>query len=65
MKYRARAMSRPSAGMDIVTWAMEKADAIDKAAQKNSADETTNEPELKSVPDEGVEESALDDAKAV
>jgi processive 1,2-diacylglycerol beta-glucosyltransferase len=65
MKYRARAMSRPSAGMDIVTWVMEKADAIDNAAQDGAVDEMAGEPELSSLPDEEGEDSALDDAKAV
>jgi processive 1,2-diacylglycerol beta-glucosyltransferase len=34
MRYRARAMGRPHAAMDILTWAMDKADAERNAAQE-------------------------------
>ncbi|MDR1580308.1 MAG: hypothetical protein LBS35_08115 [Synergistaceae bacterium] len=38
MRYRARAMGRPHAAMDILTWAMEKADA-ERASRENMAHE--------------------------
>jgi hypothetical protein len=36
MRYRARAMSRPHAAMDILTWAMEKADAEREARESEA-----------------------------
>jgi processive 1,2-diacylglycerol beta-glucosyltransferase len=46
MKYRARAMSRPDAGMDILTWAMEKADAEDRARELEHAKAANSAKEL-------------------
>ena len=45
MRYRARAMGRPHAAMDILAWAMEKADAErearENAARRSDVSETT------------------------
>jgi processive 1,2-diacylglycerol beta-glucosyltransferase len=38
MRYRARAMSRPHAAMDILTWAMEKADAEREARESEKSE---------------------------
>jgi processive 1,2-diacylglycerol beta-glucosyltransferase len=37
MKYRARAMGRPNAGMDIISWAMEKVDAEERQRALDAA----------------------------
>jgi processive 1,2-diacylglycerol beta-glucosyltransferase len=41
MRYRARAMSRPNAGMDILSWAMEKVDAEESEREISRAKAST------------------------
>jgi len=43
MKYRARAMSRPNAGMDILTWVTEKADASKRELESRAAEKSAEE----------------------
>jgi processive 1,2-diacylglycerol beta-glucosyltransferase len=53
MKYRARAMSRPNAGMDAVTWAMERADDLKRQREAGEAAAKEGQKEKRPEPDGG------------